>query len=75
MNSSKLNTNIDVKTLENVECSNCKCIYWMEATILKKVSPLLTENGKGGFMPIVTWACVKCGNVNDELNPLKVIVQ
>jgi len=64
---------IDIKALDNTVCSECGGIFWNNVTILKKVSPIMTENGKPGFVPVPTWACISCNNVNEELNPLKVL--
>lgn len=64
------NLNIDIKSLDNVECSECSNIIFISGHIIKKVSALLTETGKPGFLPIPTFACSKCGNINKELDSL-----
>ena len=54
-----------------VECDSCKGIVFQSGIFLRKVSPLLTGDGKPGYIPIpnVTFYCVKCGHVNDEFVP------
>lgn len=71
MNNTNLNTNVDIKSLEDVKCDLCGNKTFKDIVLLKYVSPLLTDHGKPGYIPIPTWACDKCGYINDKLNPLK----
>jgi len=70
-NQNKLNANVDIKTLPSLTCDECKCESFINAYIIKRVSPLLTETGKPGFLPIPTFACSHCGHVNVVLDPTK----
>jgi hypothetical protein len=63
--------NIDPSTLDSVECEECGCTAFTEAVVLKRVSALQSPRGKPGVIPMQTFACVSCGNVNDEFNPAK----
>jgi len=69
-----LNADIDIKKLDDVVCDECGGNTFRDVVLLKYVSGLLTDHGKPGYIPIPTWACNKCGHVNDKLNPLKQII-
>jgi hypothetical protein len=60
-----------IEDTTSVECDSCKGIVFQSGIFLRKLSPLLTEDGKPGYIPIpnVTFYCVKCGHVNDEFIP------
>lgn len=64
--------NVKLKSLDDVSCNSCNCKTFIDVVFIKRVSSLLTENGKVGYIPIPAWACSKCGNINDELNPIIV---
>lgn len=63
--------NVDPSTLTSVECEECECNAFTDALVLKRISALQSPSGKAGVVPMQTFACVNCGNVNDEFNPDK----
>ena len=52
-----------------VKCEKCGCETFIEAVMLRKVSPILTGTGQPGIIPIPTFVCVKCSHVNTEMLP------
>ncbi len=66
--------NIDITQTTAEKCENCNGEAFRDALLLRKVSALLTETGKEGYLPIQVFACVKCGHVNSNFipNELKV---
>lgn len=64
--------NVDIKSMPDVECSECGNKSFTQSFLLKKVSALLSESGKPGYYPIQVFSCTKCGHVNDEFNPLVI---
>ena len=50
-------------------CESCKGEAFTQAFLLRKVSALLTETGKEGYLPIQVFACAKCGHVNEHFVP------
>ncbi len=40
---------------------------------MKKVSALVSPNGKEGIVPIPTFSCVACGYVNEMFRPFKPV--
>lgn len=54
-----------------VVCDSCKGILFQPGVFIRKLSPLLSEDGRPAYIPIpnVAFYCVKCGHVNDEFIP------
>ena len=52
--------NITPEDLKTLACEYCGGVVFAEGMIIKTVSPLLTQNGKEGMMPIPAFYCVKC---------------
>jgi hypothetical protein len=52
--------NITPEDLKTLVCENCQGVVFAEGLIIKTVSPLLTDNGKEGMLPIPAFYCVKC---------------
>jgi hypothetical protein len=61
--------NIDITQTTPEVCENCNGEAFRDALLLRKVSALLTETGKEGYLPIQVFACVKCGHVNSHFIP------
>ena len=61
----------DLSTATDVVCENCNNLTFQEVILLKKISALVSPNGKEGLVPIPTFACVACGYVNKAFRPLK----
>jgi hypothetical protein len=60
---------IDIKSTTAVACEKCKAEAFQQALILRKVSALLTGEGKEGYMPIQVFSCASCGHVNEQFLP------
>ncbi len=52
--------NIRPEYLKTLECEYCKGTVFSEGLIIKTVSPLLTDNGKEGMLPLPAFYCVNC---------------
>lgn len=66
-----------ILTAPNVVCPNCGSKIFVEAAVLKKLSPILSPSGKEELYPIPMFACIKCGTIPDEYrnrNNSKVIL-
>jgi len=60
---------IDLNQASDIACSNCGNKFFHEVTFFKKISALLSPTGQEGIIPIPTYACLQCGNINDEFLP------
>lgn len=63
--------NIDLHQASDIDCSNCGNKFFHQVTFFKKISALLSPTGQAGIIPIPTYACLECGNINDEFLPAK----
>ena len=63
--------NIDLNQASDISCSKCGNKFFHEVTFFKKISALLSPTGQEGVIPIPTYACLECGNINEEFLPSK----
>ena len=61
--------NIDLKLTQSTSCVECNNETFQEAIIFRKVSAIVTGTGKDGYLPVQTFACIKCGHVNEAFLP------
>jgi uncharacterized Zn finger protein len=64
----------DIINSKNVKCERCDqngnhSETFQNLFIIKKVSALLSPNGKELHVPIPVFACAECGHVNSEFMP------
>lgn len=63
----------DLSNATDIVCENCQNMTFEEVLLMKKVSALVSPNGKEGIVPIPTFACVACGYVNVMFRPFKPV--
>jgi hypothetical protein len=63
----------DLSNATDIICENCGNLTFEEVLLMKKVSALVSPNGKEGIVPIPTFACVACGYVNTMFRPFKPV--
>jgi hypothetical protein len=61
----------DLSLAQDIVCENCGNLTFQEVLLMKKVSALVSPNGKEGIVPIPTFSCVACGYVNKMFRPVK----
>lgn len=59
----------DLSLATDLVCESCQNRTFQEVLLMKKVSALVSPNGKEGIIPIPTFACVACGYVNEMFRP------
>ena len=64
------NINVDLQLQPTLKCS-CGSKLFDEAFIIKKIPSYLTGNSKPTIVPLKTYVCASCGEVPEELLPLK----
>ncbi len=62
---------IDLNQASDIACTNCGGKFFHQVTFFKKISASLSPTGQEGILPIPTYACVECGNINEEFLPSK----
>lgn len=60
---------INIEDLKTLVCEFCEGVIFAEGIIIKTVSPLLTQNGKEGMMPIPAFYCVRCHQAVQQYLP------
>ena len=60
---------LKLKDLDGVECEQCGNPTFVQVHLLRKISAVLSPNGKGGFLPVPIFQCAACGHINEELMP------
>jgi|TARA_Y100000310_G_C20053179_1_gene521519 RNase P subunit RPR2 len=61
--------NINPKDLQDVFCTECENQTFNQVFLFKKLSAVLSPNGKESMIPLQVFKCDKCGNINDEFIP------
>ena len=62
-------SNIDLQNAVSVVCESCAGRTFREVAIIKKVSALLSPNGKEIIVPVATFSCASCGHINKDFDP------
>jgi len=63
---------INPQDLEDVECEKCKGQVFTPVMLFKKISAVLSPNGKKALFPLEVYKCDECGHINDEFLPHNV---
>ena len=64
-----LNVNIKPEDLEDVCCEKCGGQIFTPAFLFKKVSAVLSPNGKASMIPLNVFKCDACGHINQDFIP------
>lgn len=60
---------LNPKDLESVVCESCGNDTFVESYFLKRVSALISPDGQEKFVPLPTFKCSSCGNINATFRP------
>ena len=63
--------NINPDDLVDVCCDKCGNQTFVQAFLFKKLSAVLSPNGKESMIPLQIFKCDECGHINDEFIPNK----
>lgn len=64
-----MNLNISLDKTTSIVCDECGCESFIQVTFLRKVSKFIAGTDQDALIPIPSFACSKCGHVNDEFQP------
>ena len=59
--------NVDFSQTTGLECDECKYETFTQVFYIRKLSALLSPSGEESLIPVPTFACAKCGHVNEGL--------
>ena len=63
------NINLNPDDLDDVACSKCECQTFEPVFLFKKLSAIMAPSGRDTLVPLQTYRCTDCGNMNDEFLP------
>ena len=66
-----VNIPVSLDQTDAIKCDECGKSTFRPAFLLRKVSALLSPNGKDAVIPIQVFACDSCGHVNEEFMPIE----
>ena len=58
--------NMDLSRATDIKCEVCLNSTFKQTMMLKKMSAIVSPNGQETIIPVVVFACEKCGHVNAE---------
>jgi|TARA_Y100000034_G_C6672873_1_gene295505 hypothetical protein len=59
---------VNIKDAEDVKCESCENLYFKPVFRIKRLSPLVSPNGKEAFIPVQLLACIKCEHINKDMD-------
>ena len=62
----KANANVDINDLMDVTCDYCDNKTFRQVRIIKKISKLVSPQGKESYFPVPVFKCDECGHINEE---------
>lgn len=62
--------NLDINSTTEITCENCGNNTFRPIFFLRKLSRFLSPDGNDKVIPIDSLACLKCGHVNKDFNPV-----
>ncbi len=54
---------VDLNQAETMKCEYCGNVIFMKATVIKRISALMSPTGQEALMPIEVYSCGSCGQV------------
>jgi uncharacterized Zn finger protein len=58
-------TQADVQNAQNFACEGCTNETFKQVFVIKKISALISKDGKETIVPIPIFACEECGHINE----------
>jgi len=65
-------SNVDLTHAKDIECDDCNNKGFRQTMMLKKLSALVSPNGQEAIIPVMAFACDKCGHINKEFEDMDV---
>jgi len=65
-------SNVDLTHAKDIECEECKNRGFRQTMMLKKLSALVSPNGQEAIIPVMAFACDKCGHINKEFEDMDI---
>ena len=59
--------NVDFSQTSELKCDSCEHETFTQVFYIRRLSALLSPSGEESLIPVPTFACAKCGHVNEGL--------
>jgi len=60
---------VNLNDAQDLTCPNCNSHFFNTVFMFKKISSLVSPNGRKSLIPIETFSCIECGTIPKELLP------
>ena len=67
-NVNDLASQIDLSKATSIKCEKCEGQTFKQTLLLKRVSSLISPNGREIIVPVAAFACESCGHINKEFS-------
>ena len=57
---------VDLTHAKDIVCEKCEHKGFKQTMMLKRLSALVSPNGQESIVPVMAFACDKCGHINEE---------
>ena len=57
---------VDLTHAKDIACEKCNHKGFKQTMMLKRLSALVSPNGQESIVPVMAFACDKCGHINEE---------
>ena len=54
---------VDLKKAETIKCDDCGNYLFITASVIKRISPILSPTGQEALVPVQVYSCGNCGKV------------
>ena len=54
---------VDLKQADTVKCDDCGNYLFITASVIKRISPILSPTGQEALVPVQVYSCGSCGKV------------
>ncbi len=54
---------VDLKRAETIQCDDCGNYLFITASVIKRISPILSPTGQEALVPVQVYSCGNCGKV------------
>ena len=58
---------VDISDTETILCEECNNASFIQSFFLKRISALMSPNGKEAIVPIQVFACGNCGSIPSKM--------
>ena len=73
MKMTRENMELVFEKAQTITCEKCNGYAFTNVAIIKRISPLISPTGEEIVMPIQTYQCVECKNINEQFLPTRAI--